>query len=91
MAHPDHETRIGAHSVFSIVLMPSLSSSRVDQKTQKTQKVPSESFHLGEAHIDGNPVEGGAVVGVSREYTVHPYHGYNFSGALTDGKDVRNL
>lgn len=24
MAHPDHETRVGAHSVFSIVLMPSL-------------------------------------------------------------------
>ena len=24
MAHPDHETRVGAHHVFSIVLMPSL-------------------------------------------------------------------
>ncbi|KAJ6366506.1 hypothetical protein OIU77_002989 [Salix suchowensis] len=26
MAHPDHETRVGAHSVFSILLMPSLLS-----------------------------------------------------------------
>ncbi|CAL5382669.1 unnamed protein product [Camellia sinensis] len=24
MSHPDHETRVGAHHVFSIVLMPSL-------------------------------------------------------------------
>ncbi|XP_031272250.1 uncharacterized protein LOC116130663 [Pistacia vera] len=26
MAHPDHETRVGAHSVFSVVLMSSLVS-----------------------------------------------------------------
>lgn len=26
MAHPDHETRIGAHHVFSTVLLPSLTT-----------------------------------------------------------------
>lgn len=97
MAHPDHETRIGAHSVFSIVLMPSLFSSQLDQKTKIAQKIPSESFtiqhesFLGAEHINGKPVEAGAVVGVNRKYTVHPYRGYIFSGALTDGKNVRNF
>ncbi|XP_027356358.1 uncharacterized protein LOC113865798 isoform X2 [Abrus precatorius] len=93
MAHPDHETRVGAHSIFSIVLMPSLFSPRLDQKTKMVQKVPSESFSiqhegfLGAEHINGKPVEGKAAVGNNEKYAVHPYHGYSFFGVLTDGKD----
>ncbi|KAK7257871.1 hypothetical protein RIF29_32166 [Crotalaria pallida] len=93
MAHPDHETRIGAHSVFSIVLMPSRFSSGLDQKTKMTEKVPGESFSiqpesiLGAEHMNGKPVEGKAETGVSGKYAVHPYRGYSFSGALTHGKD----
>ncbi|KAM6566790.1 hypothetical protein CsatA_025918 [Cannabis sativa] len=34
MTHPDHETRVGAHSIFSMVLMPSVFSSCVDQKVK---------------------------------------------------------
>lgn len=34
MAHPDHETRVGAHSVFSVVLMPSLLSPWSDQNKE---------------------------------------------------------
>ncbi|KAK7262578.1 hypothetical protein RJT34_30152 [Clitoria ternatea] len=93
MAHPDHETRIGAHSVFSVVLMPSLFSPWLDQKTKMAQKVPSESLSiqheriLGAEQIDGKPVEAKAGVGVSGKYAVHTYHVYSFSGALTYGKD----
>ncbi|RDY12681.1 Protein EFR3-like B, partial [Mucuna pruriens] len=92
MAHPDHETRVGAHSVFSIVLIPSPFSPLLDKKTKMSQKVPSERFSiqhesfLGAEQINGKPMEGKAVVGVSGKYTVHPYHGYVFSCALTDGK-----
>ncbi|KAK7312409.1 hypothetical protein VNO77_36237 [Canavalia gladiata] len=93
MAHPDHETRVGAHSVFSILLMPSPICPLLDQKTQTVQKVPSESFSikhesfLEAEQINSKSVEGKAVVGVSGKYAVHPYHGYSFSCALTDGKD----
>ncbi|KAK6255369.1 hypothetical protein QQP08_012864 [Theobroma cacao] len=38
MAHPDHETRVGANNIFSIVLMPSLLSSWSDQ-----DKITSEA------------------------------------------------
>jgi hypothetical protein len=43
MAHPDHETRFGAHSVFSILLMPSLFSPWSDQD-KKTSEAVSETF-----------------------------------------------
>ncbi|KAK7404490.1 hypothetical protein VNO78_05421 [Psophocarpus tetragonolobus] len=92
MAHPDQETRVGAHSVFSIVLMPSLFSPQLDHKTKMSQKVPMESFTiqhescLGAEQINGKLMEGNAVVGVSGKYAVHPYHGYIFSSALIDGK-----
>ncbi|TKY67453.1 EFR3-like B [Spatholobus suberectus] len=92
MAYPDHETRVGAHSVFSIVLFPFPFSPRLEQKTKMSPKVPSETFSfqhesfLGAEQVNGEPMEGKAVVGVSGKYAVHPYHGYIFSGALTDGK-----
>ncbi|KEH30318.1 protein SEMI-ROLLED LEAF 2 isoform X1 [Medicago truncatula] len=94
MAHPDHETRIGAHSVFSTVLMPSLFSPQLDHKTMMAEKVPSESLSiqqesfLGAEQINRKPVEGGAVVDVSsRKYRVLPYRVYSFSDALNLGKD----
>ncbi|MCH81651.1 mitogen-activated protein kinase [Trifolium medium] len=94
MAHPDHETRIGAHSVFSTVLMPSPFSPQLDHKTKMAQKVPSESFSiqhesfLGAEQINRKHVEGGAVVDVSsRKYRVLPYRVHSFSSALNHGKD----
>ncbi|KAG4988493.1 hypothetical protein JHK84_031054 [Glycine max] len=92
MAHPDHETRVGAHSIFSLVLMPSPFSPQLDQKTNISQKVPSESFSiqhesfLGAEQINGKSMEGKAVFSVSGKYAVHPYHGHILSGALTDGQ-----
>ncbi|PNY04250.1 arm repeat superfamily protein [Trifolium pratense] len=94
MAHPDEETRIGAHSVFSTVLMPSLFSTQLDHKAKMAQKVSSESFSihhessLGAEQINRKHVEGGAVVDVSsRKYRVLPYRVHSFSGALNHGKD----
>lgn len=97
MAHPDHETRVGAHSIFSLVLMPSPFSPQLDQKTNISQKVPSESFSiqhesfLGAEQINGKSMEGKAVFSVSGKYAVHPYHGHILSGALTDGQHVWNF
>ncbi|XP_019413638.1 PREDICTED: uncharacterized protein LOC109325629 isoform X2 [Lupinus angustifolius] len=93
MAHPDQETRTGAHCVFSTVLMPSQFSSVLDQKTKIAGKVPNKSFSiqhesiLGSEDINGKPVEGKAVTGGGGKYAVHPYRDYSFSGALTDGKN----
>ncbi|XVF65548.1 hypothetical protein PTKIN_Ptkin09bG0257800 [Pterospermum kingtungense] len=39
MAHPDHETRVGAHSIFSIVLMPSMLSPWSDQNKRTSEAV----------------------------------------------------
>ncbi|KAK7341583.1 hypothetical protein VNO80_24518 [Phaseolus coccineus] len=92
MAHSDHETRVGAHRIFSVVLMPSLFSPQLDQKTKMSEKVPSESFSiqheslLGSEYMNGKHLEGKAVVGVREKYAIHPYHVHIFSGALTDGK-----
>ncbi|XVF29341.1 hypothetical protein REPUB_Repub15cG0112500 [Reevesia pubescens] len=42
MAHPDHETRVGAHSIFSSVLMPSLLSPSSDQNKKTSEAVCSD-------------------------------------------------
>ncbi|XP_048333178.2 protein SEMI-ROLLED LEAF 2 isoform X1 [Ziziphus jujuba] len=39
MSHPDHETRVGAHSIFSMVLMPSALSPLLDQKMKPSDAV----------------------------------------------------
>ncbi|KAK7325073.1 hypothetical protein VNO77_29132 [Canavalia gladiata] len=94
MAHPDHETQIGAHSVFSMVLMPSKFSPRLDYKTKIAQKVQSdslstqhESFSEAE-HLNGKLEEEKAIASVDgKKYAVHPYQGYCYTPQLTDGKD----
>ncbi|KAK8663433.1 hypothetical protein V6N13_083253 [Hibiscus sabdariffa] len=39
MSHPDHETRVGAHNIFSFVLMPSLISPLSDQNKKNSAAV----------------------------------------------------
>lgn len=39
MAHPDHETRVGAHNIFSIVLMPSIKCPKMALKTISSETV----------------------------------------------------
>ncbi|CAL0322107.1 unnamed protein product [Lupinus luteus] len=94
MSHPDHETQIGAHSVFSMVLMPSMFCPWLDQKAKMAQKVSSDNFSIqherfsGSQHLNGNVLEGKAVAGANgKKNAVHPYHGFKFTRALTDGND----
>ncbi|XP_058748891.1 protein SEMI-ROLLED LEAF 2 isoform X2 [Vicia villosa] len=62
MAHPDRETQIGAHSIFSIVLMPSVFTPWFDQKGI-AKKVESDSLSIqhesfsGAKHLNGKLVE----------------------------------
>ncbi|XP_028757188.1 uncharacterized protein LOC114716365 isoform X1 [Neltuma alba] len=90
MAHPDHETRIGAHSVFSMVLMPSLFSPCLDQKTKMIQKVESESFAIHDQNsvsVKREPSEGKTKAGVNGKYVPNLFCVHSFMRALTDGKD----
>ncbi|KAF7824269.1 protein EFR3-like protein cmp44E-like isoform X1 [Senna tora] len=93
MAHPDPETRIGAHSVFSVVLMPSLFSSWLDQKTKMVQKVESENFSIQhQTFVSAEPMNSELLkektaAGVNGKYTANPFRVYSFTHALTDGKD----
>ncbi|XP_062107804.1 protein SEMI-ROLLED LEAF 2 isoform X2 [Humulus lupulus] len=52
MTHPDHETRVGAHSIFSMVLMPSVFSSCLDQKVKLAG--PVSEFSVGTLKNFGN-------------------------------------
>lgn len=93
MAHPDYETRIGAHSVFSKVLMPSLFSPWLDKKTKKIQKVESESFAIHDQNfvskepLKREPSEGKTKAGANGKYASNVFRVCSFTRALTDGKD----
>ncbi|XLT55059.1 hypothetical protein HN873_047663 [Arachis hypogaea] len=57
-------------------------------------KVQSNSFHIqhdsfSEAeHLNGKLLKGNMVVGITGDKNaVHPYRGYSFTRALTDGKE----
>ncbi|WJX69686.1 hypothetical protein P8452_53895 [Trifolium repens] len=62
MAHLDRETQIGAHSVFSVVLVPSMVSPWLDQK-KIAKKVESHSLSIQRGsfsraeHLNGKLVE----------------------------------
>lgn len=70
MGHPDHETRVGAHHVFSTVLMPSLACPWVDQNgisseafsgfsaVNTLQKVSSQSFSIQVGKNDTESTDG---------------------------------
>ncbi|KAL2332211.1 hypothetical protein Fmac_019792 [Flemingia macrophylla] len=97
MAHPDRETQIGAHSVFSMVLMPSMFSPSLDHKTKIAQKAQNVSFSTqfgtisGTENLNGKLEEGKAVANVNgKKYAIHPFNGYSFTPRLADGKDDRS-
>lgn len=88
MAHPDRETQIRAHSVFSMVLMPSVFSSWLDHK-EIAKKIQSGSFPIqhgsfsGAERLNGKLVEGKVIAGLSGKKF--------FTPALTRGNVVRNF
>ncbi|KAK7402232.1 hypothetical protein VNO78_14329 [Psophocarpus tetragonolobus] len=97
MAHPDRETQIGAHSVFSIVLMPSMFSPWLDHRTKISQKAQNESFSTqhetfsGAENLNGKLEEEKAMGSVNgKKYTIHTHQGYSFTPQQTDGKDDRS-
>lgn len=53
MAHPDHETRVGAHDIFSIVLMPSVKCPRMELKTVSAETVASLPFGSATQKLNG--------------------------------------
>ncbi|CAN4119820.1 unnamed protein product [Withania somnifera] len=72
MAHTDHETRAGAHHIFSTVLMPPVSplsslhsrnssQSILVQSPRKMAKVRIKSFSIQDGNTDGNSSRDGEV------------------------------
>ncbi|XP_068317761.1 protein SEMI-ROLLED LEAF 2 [Pyrus communis] len=106
MAHPDHETRVGAHSIFSMVLMPSLLAPWLEQKmnplqavsasVSTLQKVKEGSFSLQDEEKDavvplnGEPREEGSQI--SNVFEKQSGQSHNFKSALTCGRtDLTSL
>lgn len=55
MAHPDHETRVGAHSVLSTVLVPSLLSLKRKHVESLPMSTSMEALNGGFSPKDENP------------------------------------
>lgn len=107
MAHPDHETRVRAHDVFSAVLVPSLLPpwSDQDKKTSETVSISSGasekrsvSFSLREEGnykadaIDGGLLEEGHQILDAKQFTKHASHGRSNSfNRFADGKRLSSL
>lgn len=92
MTHPDHETRVGAHSIFSMVLMPSVFSPALDQKMKlagavsgfSVSTLKNESKDTAEI-IDGRLMEESQVSDVS---TKQSGQSYSFKGSFFGRKTV---
>lgn len=104
MSHPDHETRVGAHSIFSMVLMPSALSPLLDQKMKPSgtvsglssvsslQKNRAGRFSSQDESQDNvEPVDVGTKEEDSQisDVCVKQYgQSYSFKSALTGGRTV---
>ncbi|TXG72845.1 hypothetical protein EZV62_001424 [Acer yangbiense] len=102
MTHPDHETRVGAHSVFSVVLMPSLLSPWSDQNkntsqavsgflpVNASQKVRSGSFSFQDDGKEKETLMDGLKTsdGDAKQSSCQSY---SFKHALTDGKALTSF
>ncbi|XP_023514234.1 uncharacterized protein LOC111778563 [Cucurbita pepo subsp. pepo] len=53
MAHPDHETRVRAHDIFSIVLMPSIKCPRMEPKMVSSETVSWLPFGSATQKMNG--------------------------------------
>lgn len=96
MAHPDHETRAGAHHIFSVVLVPSLFCPWVDRNGKPSeapfgfssisQKIRSKSFSIQDGSKDKlEPMVGGLKEEGSQTFAEGVAQ-YSFKRAMTDGK-----
>ncbi|WVY99285.1 hypothetical protein V8G54_025355 [Vigna mungo] len=94
MVHPDYETQIGAHKIFSLVLTPSMVSPWLDHKTITAHKAQNDCFcnppetFSGDENWNGKLEEEKTISGVKgKKYAIHPYRGYSFSPKLIDGNE----
>ncbi|KAL5781115.1 hypothetical protein ACOSP7_006144 [Xanthoceras sorbifolium] len=103
MAHPDHETRVGAHSVFSVVLMPSLHSPWSDQNkntsqavsgflpVSASQKVRSGSFSFQDEDKEKATLMDEVLKTSDVDAKKSSCQSYSFKRALTDGKALTSF
>ena len=96
MTHPDHKIRVGAHGIFSMVLMPSALSPWLDQKMKHLGV--NSGFPVSECQDESNDTAETSDVELSAESS--PISGvcmkqsgqsYSCEGALAGGKTVRDL
>lgn len=99
MSHPDHETRVLAHRVFSIVLIPSLSqpwsiydllpSSQAGNSSMMSQKVSNGNKSILETiNEDTNEIEDNSMEDHVKPATESVTCGNN-DASTHDGKTVR--
>lgn len=102
MAHSDHETRVGAHNIFSMVLMPSLLAPWLEQKmnplqavsasVSTLQKVKDGTFSIqDEGNNTGVPLNGEMREEGSQISDAHEKQSgqsYSFKSVLTCGRTV---
>ncbi|PON88688.1 Armadillo-type fold containing protein [Trema orientale] len=101
MTHPDHETRVGAHSIFSMVLMPSVFSPCLDQKMKLAEAVSGISVNTlknvgygrvssqDESKDTAETIDGRLMEELSQVSDVcmkQSGQSYNFKGSLVGGK-----
>ncbi|XP_031381581.1 protein SEMI-ROLLED LEAF 2 isoform X2 [Punica granatum] len=90
MAHPDHETRVGAHSILSTVLMPSLLSQRRKRSgtvlVGNSMKLRDGTFSVQEEGKDLEEVNHSESPGEKSLPFASHSQSYCFKLALTDGK-----
>ncbi|XP_028780001.1 uncharacterized protein LOC114736381 isoform X4 [Neltuma alba] len=91
MTHPDHETRVGAHSIFSAVLIPCLFSTQLNQKRMPPQNVQCESFSIEDASLIEAEPERKTKEGDDSKHALYLYPGHSFSCALTDYKELSSI
>ncbi|KAK4855441.1 hypothetical protein QYF36_007361 [Acer negundo] len=103
MTHPDHETRVGAHSVFSVVLMPSLLSPWSDQikntsqavsgflPVNASQKVRSGSFSFQDDGKEKETLMDEGLKTSDGDAKQSSCQSYSFKHALTDGKALTSF
>lgn len=106
MSHPDHETRVGAHSIFSVVLLPSALFPLVEEKVKSSGAVsgfPSVGtlhknrgghFSSHDESEDNMELDVGIKVEGSQisDHCMKQYdQSYRLKYSLTAGRMVRNL
>ncbi|XP_074320048.1 protein SEMI-ROLLED LEAF 2 [Silene latifolia] len=95
MGHPDNETRIVAHRILSIVLMPSLFSPWSSQKDVPLQNCRGSSSLKATLEVNGGsfstPENSEAKVEAMNKTNENPSRSHSFKSAMTNGMELASL